>query len=214
MNSIPRRGVCLVIAAPSGAGKTAITRALLAQEHELMVSVSATTRAPRPGERDGVHYHFRDQAAFDAMVAEGALLEWAQVFGRCYGTPRAPVEQALAGGRDMVFDIDWQGYRQLRAALPGDVTGVFVLPPSLPALEGRLRARGGDDAAEIARRMAKARDEIGHWGEFEHVIVNDDFEQAVAAVRAVLHAARLATARQPGLAAFVAGLVRPESGGG
>jgi guanylate kinase len=214
MSSIPRRGVCLVIAAPSGAGKTAITRALLAQEHELMVSVSATTRAPRPGERDGVHYHFRDQAAFDAMVAEGALLEWAQVFGRCYGTPRAPVEQALDGGRDMVFDIDWQGYRQLRAALPGDVTGVFVLPPSLPALEGRLRARGGDDAAEIARRMAKARDEIGHWGEFEHVIVNDDFEQAVAAVRAVLHAARLATARQPGLAAFVAGLVRPESGGG
>jgi guanylate kinase len=214
MSSIPRRGVCLVIAAPSGAGKTAITRALLAQEPALSVSVSATTRAPRPGERDGVHYHFLDQAAFEAMVAEGALLEWAQVFGRSYGTPRAPVEHALASGRDMVFDIDWQGYRQLRAALPGDVTGVFVLPPSRPALEGRLRARGGDDAAEIARRMAKARDEIGHWGEFEHVIVNDDFEQAVAAVRAVLHAARLATARQPGLAAFVAGLVRPESGGG
>lgn len=210
MSSIPRRGVCLVIAAPSGAGKTAITRALLAQEHELMVSVSVTTRAPRPGERDGVHYHFRDQAAFDAMVAGGALLEWAQVFGRSYGTPRAPVEQALTAGRDMVFDVDWQGYRHLRAALPGDVTGVFVLPPSLPALEGRLRARGGDDAAEIARRMAKAHDEIGHWQEFEHVIVNDDFEQAVAAVRAVLLAARLATKRQPGLAAFVAGLVRPD----
>jgi guanylate kinase len=208
MSSIPRRGVCLVIAAPSGAGKTAITRALLAQEHELMVSVSATTRAPRPGERDGVHYHFCDQTAFDAMVAEGALLEWAYVFGRCYGTPRAPVEQALAAGRDMVFDIDWQGHRQLRAALPGDVVGVFVLPPSLPALEGRLRGRGGDDAAEIARRMGKARDEIGHWAEFDHVIVNDDFEQAVAAVRAVLHAARLTTARQPGLAGFVAGLVK------
>jgi guanylate kinase len=208
MSSIPRRGVCLVIAAPSGAGKTAITRALLAQENEVMVSVSATTRAPRPGERDGVHYHFRDRAAFDAMVAEGALLEWAEVFGRFYGTPRAPVEQALAAGRDMVFDIDWQGHRQLRAALPGDVVGVFVLPPSLPALEGRLRARGGDDAAEIARRMGKARDEIGHWAEFDHVIVNDDFEPAVAAVRAVLHAARLATARQPGLAGFVAGLVQ------
>ncbi len=207
MSSIPRRGVCLVIAATSGAGKTVITRALLAQENELMVSVSATTRAPRPGERDGVHYHFRDKAGFDAMVAEGALLEWAEVFGRFYGTPRAPVEQALAAGRDMVFDIDWQGHRQLRTALPGDVVGVFVLPPSLPALEGRLRSRGGDDAAEIARRMGKARDEIGHWAEFDHVIVNDDFEQAVASVRAVLHAARLATARQPGLAAFVAGLV-------
>jgi guanylate kinase len=208
MSSIPRRGVCLVIAAPSGAGKTAITRALLAQENALMVSVSATTRAPRPGERDGVHYHFRDKAAFDAMVADGALLEWAEVFGRFYGTPRAPVEQALAAGRDMVFDIDWQGHRQLCAALPGDVVGVFVLPPSLPALEGRLRARGGDDAAEIARRMSKARDEIAHWGEFDHVIVNDDFEHAVAAVRAILHAARLTTPRQPGLPAFVAGLVR------
>jgi guanylate kinase len=208
MSSIRRRGVCLVIAAPSGAGKTAITRELLAQEPALSVSVSATTRAPRPGERDGVAYHFRDKAAFDAMVAEGALLEWAQVFGRFYGTPRAPVEQALAAGRDMVFDIDWQGHQQLRAALPGDVTGVFVLPPSLPALEARLRARGGDDATEIARRMAKARDEIAHWAEFDHVIVNDDFEAAVAAVRAVLHAARLATARQPGLQAFVAGLVQ------
>jgi len=208
MTSIPRRGVCLVIAAPSGAGKTAITRALLAQENELMVSVSATTRAPRPGERDGVDYHFRDRAAFDAMAAEGALLEWAEVFSRFYGTPRAPVVDALARGHDMVFDIDWQGFRQLRAALPGDVTGVFILPPSLPALEVRLRARGGDDPAEIARRMAKARDEIGHWAEFDHVVVNDDFEQAVAAVRAVLHAARLATTRQPGLASFVAGLVR------
>jgi guanylate kinase len=208
MSSIRRRGVCLVIAAPSGAGKTAITRALLAQEPELTVSVSATTRAPRPGERDGVHYHFRDQTAFDAMVAAGELLEWALVFGRSYGTPRAPVEQALAAGRDMVFDIDWQGHRQLRAALPGDVAGVFVLPPSLAALEGRLRTRGGDDASEIARRMAKARDEIAHWAEFDHVIVNDDFEPAVASVRAVLHAARLETARQPGLPAFVSGLVR------
>jgi guanylate kinase len=206
MTGIARRGVCLVIAAPSGAGKTAITRALLAQEKELSVSVSATTRAPRPGERDGVHYHFRDRAAFDAMVADGALLEWAEVFGRFYGTPRAPVEQALAAGRDMVFDIDWQGHRQLRTALPGDVVGVFVLPPSLSVLEARLRDRGSDDPAEIARRMGKARDEIGHWAEFDHVIVNDDFEQAVEAARAVLHAARLATARQPGLTGFVAGL--------
>jgi guanylate kinase len=209
MTAIPRRGVCLVIAAPSGAGKTALARALLAHEPGLGVSVSVTTRPPRPGERDGTDYHFRDQTAFDAMVADGALLEWARVFDRCYGTPRAPVEQALAAGADMVFDIDWQGYRQLRAALPGDVAGVFVLPPSLEALEARLRGRGGDDAAEIARRMAKARAEIGHWAEFDHVVVNDDFDAAFAAVRAVLHAARLATARQAGLGAFVAALTRP-----
>ena len=154
MSGIARRGVCLVLAAPSGAGKTAIADALLAREPDLRRSVSVTTRAPRPGEADGVHYHFRDQAAFDRMVAAGELLEWARVLGRhCYGTPRAPVEQALAAGHDMVFDIDWQGHRQLRAALPGDVVGVFILPPTLAALEGRLRGRSGDDAAEIARRM-------------------------------------------------------------
>jgi guanylate kinase len=204
MSAIARRGVCLVIAAPSGAGKTAIADALLATEPDLHRSISVTTRPPRPGEVEGEHYHFRDQAAFDRMVADNALLEWARVLGRyCYGTPRAPVEQALGEGKDVVFDIDWQGHRQLRAALPGDVVGVFILPPSLAALESRLHGRSGDDAAEIARRMGLARDEISHWSDFDHVVVNADLGQAVAAVRSVLHAARLATARQTGLRDFV-----------
>ncbi len=207
MTHIERRGLCLVIAAPSGGGKSSITQALVAGEPDLALSVSVTTRRPRGGERDGIDYHFRTQAEFDALVAAGGLLEWANVFGRSYGTPRAPVERALAEGRDVVFDIDWQGHRHLRAALPGDVVGVFILPPALVDLERRLRARAGDDAAEIARRMAKAREEIAHWPEFDHVIVNDDFDAAVAAVRAVLHAARLATARQTsGLRDFVSRL--------
>lgn len=201
-----RRGLCLVIAAPSGAGKSTVARALLATEPELSPSVSVTTRAPRPGERDGVHYHFRGEAEFEAMAAAGELLEWARVFRNCYGTPRAPVEQALAAGRDVVFDVDWQGHRQLRAALPGDVVGVFLLPPSLAALEARLRGRSTDHEAEIARRMAAARAELSHWAEFDHVVVNRDLDRAVADMRSVLHAARLATARRPGLAGFVAAL--------
>jgi guanylate kinase len=201
-----RRGLCLVLAAPSGAGKSTIAAALRLQEPDVIASVSVTTRSPRPGEQDGVHYHFRSQAEFDAMAEGGELLEWARVFGRGYGTPRAPVEQALSAGRDVVFDIDWQGHRQLRAALPGDVVGVFILPPSLATLEERLRARGGDDAAEIARRMQAAREEIAHWTEFDHVVINRDLQQAVQAVRSILHAARLATPRQPGLADFVARL--------
>ena len=207
--ALTRRGVCLVVAAPSGAGKSTITRTLLATEPALSLSISATTRAPRPGERHGVHYHFHTQAEFDAMAASGALLEWASVFGRSYGTPRTPVEQALQAGQDVVFDIDWQGHRQLRQALPGDVIGVFILPPSLTSLEQRLRGRAGDSAAEIARRMAASRDEMSHWAEFDHAIINADLDTAIAEVRAVLHAARSATARQPGMAAFVSGLSRP-----
>ncbi len=207
MSPLARRGLCLVLAAPSGAGKSALTRALLATEPDLSLSVSITTRPPRPGEIDGVHYHFRDPAAFDAMAAAGGFLEWARVLGRhSYGTPRADVEAALAAGRDVAFDIDWQGHRQLRAALPGDVVGVFVLPPSLAVLEARLRARAGDDAPEIARRMGLAREEISHWAEFDHVVVNDVFEDAVAELRAIVHAARCATGRLSGLAGFVAGL--------
>lgn len=206
MTSLQRRGVCLVVSAPSGAGKGAITGALLASEPALSFSVSATTRAPRPGEQEGVHYLFRSPDAFAAMVEAGEMLEWAEVFGRRYGTPRGPVEQALAAGRDVAFDVDWQGHRQLRAALPADVVGVFVLPPSLDALDSRLRGRAGDDPAEIAHRMRAARSEIAHWLEFDHAVVNEHLADAVDAVRSVLHAARSATRRQPGLGAFVAGL--------
>ncbi len=194
-----RRGLCLVISAPSGAGKSTIANALRAAEPELMHSVSVTTRQPRPGETEGVHYFFRSPERFAAMAEAGELLEWATVFGRGYGTPRAAVERCLASGRDMVFDIDWQGHRQLRAALPADVVSLFVLPPSLPILEGRLRARAADDHAEIARRMEAARDEIAHWREFDHVIVNEVLERAIHDARAVLSAARIATPRQLGM---------------
>jgi guanylate kinase len=204
---LPRRGVCLVIAAPSGAGKSSLTRALLAAEPNLALSVSVTTRARRATEQDGVHYFFRTQDEFDTMALRGELLEWATVFGRGYGTPRAPVEAALESGRDIVFDIDWQGHRQLRDALPRDLVGVFVLPPSLAALEARLRGRGTDDEKEIRLRMRQACDEMSHAPEFDHVLVNADFASAVDDVRAVLRAARLATARQTGLASFLAALV-------
>ena len=204
---LERRGVCLVIAAPSGAGKSSITRALLALEPGLTLSVSVTTRPPRQRERHGVDYFFHTQAEFEALARSGGLLEWATVFGRSYGTPRGPVEDALAFGRDVAFDIDWQGHRNLRAALPRDVVSVFILPPSLEALEQRLRVRGSDTEAEIARRMAAARAEITHWHEFDHVIVNAAFDDAVASVRAVLHGARIATQRQTDLAGFVETLI-------
>ncbi len=155
MSTLARRGLCLVLAAPSGAGKSSLTRALLATEPALSLSISVTTRPPRPAEIDGTHYHFRDQAEFDAQVAAGGFLEWARVLGRhSYGTPRAEVQAALAAGRDVAFDIDWQGHRNLRTALPGDVVGVFILPPSLAALESRLRQRAGEDPAEITRGIA------------------------------------------------------------
>jgi guanylate kinase len=204
--TIPRRGLCFVIAAPSGAGKSSITRALLESEPDLRLSISVTTRAPRPREVEGVHYYFRSEEDFTAMAARGELLEWARVFGRGYGTPRAPVEAALARGQDMVFDIDWQGYRQLRAALPNDVVGLFILPPSFGELETRLRARGADEEAEIARRMAGAHQEMAHAPEFDYVLINRDFATSVAAARAVLHAARLATQRLTGLRSFLADL--------
>lgn len=203
--TLARRGLCLVIAAPSGAGKTALSRALLDSEPGLSLSVSVTTRAPRPGEVDGTHYHFIDQDRFDAMAAEGALLEYARVFGRSYGTPRAPVEHALALGRDVMFDIDWQGHQQLRAALPGDVVGLFVLPPARAELERRLRGRGDADAA-VAHRMGLAAAEMSHAPEFDYVLVNDDFDAALEQVRAVLHAERLATGRLVGLGSFLGGM--------
>jgi guanylate kinase len=210
--SISRRGLCLVLAAPSGAGKSAITRALLAADPTLTLSISVTTRAPRFYETDGVHYHFRAQADFDAMVAAGDMLEWAGVFGRSYGSPRAPVEQALAAGRDVVFDIDWQGYRQVCQALPGDVVGVFIMPPSLVELEARLRARGSDSEAEILRRMATAEAEISHAREFDFLIVNQVLDEAVAQTRSVLEASRLAMTRQTGLEDFTSALAKARSG--
>jgi guanylate kinase len=202
-----RRGLCLVIAAPPGAGKTSVSRALLDTEAELELSVSVTTRAPRPGEQDGVHYHFRDMAEYHAMIARGDLLEHAMFLGRGYGTPRAPVEAALAEGRDVLFDIEWQGHRQLKASMSADVTSIFLLPPSLAELERRLRNRGQDSDVEIVKRMAAAREEIAHWDEFDHVLINQDFAATVAAVRAVLHAARSTRARQPGMAGFIKGLL-------
>ncbi len=184
-----------MLAAPSGAGKTSLSRALLAAEPGLSLSVSVTTRAPRAGEVEGQHYFFIDQPRFDEMAAAGALLEHATVFGRSYGTPRAPVTAALAAGGDVLFDIDWQGFRQLRAALPGDVVGVFIKPPSLAALGERLKARG-DAAAEIARRMDRAEAELSHAGEFDFVVENADFGVALDDLKAVLRASRLAAARQ------------------
>ena len=208
MNKIARRGLCLVLSAPSGAGKSAITEALMAREPELRRSVSVTTRAPRPGESNGVHYTFITEPAFAAAEQDGGLLEWARVLRgtHAYGTPRAPVEAALAAGADMIFDIDWQGHRSMRACLPGDVLGIFILPPGLDVLEQRLRRRAGDDPLEIDRRMALARDEMSHWREFDHVVVNDDLARAVDEVACILRAARLSTSRRVGLAAFVGGL--------
>ena len=194
-----RRGLCLVLAAPSGAGKTTITRRLLAQDAALSLSVSATTRVPRPGEIDGVHYLFRTEAQFAAMVAAGDFLEHATVFGRAYGTPRAPVAAALTQGRDILFDIDWQGFAALRAALPNDTVGVFILPPSLAALRARLEARG-DTPAEVAARLAGAEADMAHWRDFDHLVVNDDLDRTVAGIAAILFAARTETRRQLWLA--------------
>ncbi|GBR67858.1 guanylate kinase [Gluconobacter kanchanaburiensis] len=208
MPQLSRRGVCLVISAPSGAGKSTIANALRASEPTLRHSVSVTTRGPRPGEVEGVHYHFRDIAEFRRMAAEGELLEWAEVFGRGYGTPRAPVEEALDAGHDMVFDIDWQGHRLLRAALPDDVVSLFVLPPSLEELERRLNKRASDHPEEIAKRMQAALNEISHWSEFDHTIINSDLDTAISQARSVLTAARLATRRQRNLLDMVASFSR------
>jgi guanylate kinase len=208
MIKIARRGVCLVLSAPSGAGKTAIADALLATEPMLERSISVTTRARRPAEIDGLHYHFLTEDGFQRALRADVLLEWARVLQgtHAYGTPRAPVEKALAEGRDVVFDIDWQGHRQLREKLPADVVSVFVLPPNIAALRLRLVGRAGDQGEEIERRMRMARDEIRHWVDFDHVVVNEDLVTATETVRAVLHGARAATGRLVGLGGFVAGL--------
>lgn len=204
--AIRRRGLMLVLSSPSGAGKTAISRQLLELEPRLRMSVSVTTRKPRPGEVDGRDYHFLDRPGFDAMVAEDGLLEHAEVFGNCYGTPRRPVEEALARGDDVLFDIDWQGTQQIAEKARADLVRVFILPPSASELERRLRGRAQDSEAVIAGRMAKAADEMSHWPEYDYVILNHDLDRSVAEARAVLQAERLRRDRQVGLADFVRSL--------
>ena len=201
--TISRRGFLLVLSSPSGAGKTTITRRLLERDATLSLSISVTTRPPRASEIDGRDYNFIDQARFDAMVAGGALLEHATVFGHCYGTPRQPIEAALAAGRDIVTDIDWQGTQQLAESVRDDIVTVFVLPPSVAALESRLRRRAQDSAAVVAQRMAKSAEEMSHWSEYEYVIVNREIEASVADVEAIVAAERLRRIRQTGLAEFV-----------
>jgi guanylate kinase len=193
----------LVLSSPSGAGKTTLSRRLLASDPGIDLSISVTTRARRNGEVDKRDYHFIDRARFDAMVRGGELLEWAEVFGNGYGTPRRPVEAALAAGRDVLFDIDWQGTQQLREKASRDLVSVFVLPPSIPDLERRLRTRAQDSDAVIRARMDKAADEMSHWAEYDYVVINRDIETAFAEVRAVLAAERLKRERQTGLSDFV-----------
>jgi guanylate kinase len=200
---IRRRGFLLVLSSPSGAGKTTITRLLLERDPKLSLSVSVTTRAPRPGEVDGKDYRFIDQADFDRMVAEGELLEHATVFGNSYGTPRAPIVAAIEAGGDILTDIDWQGTQQLSAGLREDIVTIFVLPPSAGALEARLRSRGQDSAAVVAERMAKSSEEMSHWPEYDYVIVNADLDRSVAEAQAIVTAERLKRTRQQGLADFV-----------
>lgn len=200
---IRRRGLLLVLASPSGAGKTTITRRLVEREQGLALSVSVTTRARRPGEVDGRDYHFIGRDRFAAMVAEGQLLEHATVFGHSYGTPRPPIEAAIAAGRDIVGDVDWQGAQQLSESVPHDLVRIFVLPPSRAALAERLRGRAQDSDDVVAERLAKSSDEMSHWSEYDYVIVNHDIEDSVARVAAILLAERLRRERQVGLADFV-----------
>jgi guanylate kinase len=196
----------LVLSSPSGAGKTTISRLLLEREPDLAMSVSVTTRPPRPGERDGIDYHFIDEADFAGRVARRELLEHATVFGNRYGTPRAPVERALAQGRDVLFDIDWQGTQQLVESARDDLVSVFILPPSTRALEERLTQRAQDSRAEVERRMAKAADEMSHWAEYDYVLINHEIDESVRRVQAILAAERLRRARQIGLHEFVTAL--------
>lgn len=204
--SIARRGLMLVLSSPSGAGKTTLSRMLLKADRGVDLSISVTTRPRRRGEIHGRDYHFIDRRRFDAMAKNGDLLEWADVFGYCYGTPRRPVEAALHAGRDVLFDIDWQGTQQLREKARDDLVSVFILPPSAKELERRLKARAQDSKAVIGVRMAKAADEMSHWAEYDYVVVNRDISEAFREVRAILAAERRKRERQVGLTEFVRGL--------
>ncbi len=204
--TIARRGLMLVLSSPSGAGKTTLSRMLLKADRKVELSISVTTRPKRRGEIDGRDYHFIDRVRFDAMVKAGDLLEWAEVFGHCYGTPRRPVYAALRAGRDVLFDIDWQGTQQLREKARDDLVSVFILPPSARELARRLHTRGLDEEDVIRRRMAKASGELSHWAEYDYVIINDALDHAFADVRAILTAERMKRVRQGGLTEFVRGL--------
>lgn len=201
--AIRRRGFLLVLSSPSGAGKTTIRRLLVERDPSLTLSVSVTTRPPRSGEIDGQHYFFIGQPQYEAMVRAGELLEHAVVFDHAYGTPRRPVEDAITTGRDIVTDIDWQGTQQLSEKLRDDLVTVFVLPPSMEALEARLKTRAQDSAATVAARMAKSAEEMSHWSEYDYVVVNRDLDASVAEVQAIVTAERLRRTRQIGLADFV-----------
>jgi guanylate kinase len=209
MTMASRKGLLLILSSPSGAGKSTLTRMLMGWDATMRFSVSATTRAPRPGEEDGREYYFRSRPAFEAMVADGQMLEHAEVFGNLYGTPRGPVEEAMREGRDTVFDIDWQGGQQIRnSALGRDVVSIFVLPPSIAELDRRLNDRAQDSAEVIAGRMAKSRDEISHWAEYDYVLINDDLKATFAQLQTILQTERMRRDRQPGLADFVRQLNR------
>jgi guanylate kinase len=203
---IARRGLMLVLSSPSGAGKTTLSRMLLKADRGVELSVSVTTRPRRPGEVDGRDYHFIDRSRFDAMVKKGELLEWADVFGHRYGTPRRPVSKALQAGRDVLFDIDWQGTQQLAEKARTDLVSIFILPPTVQELERRLKRRAQDSKAVIGTRMDKAIDEMSHWPEYDYVIVNTDIKQAFAQLRAILAAERCKRERQIGLGNFVRAL--------
>lgn len=200
---IARRGLLLVMSSPSGAGKTTLSRALLASDHHIRMSVSVTTRPPRPGELDGKDYFFISKERFFEMRDQGELLEWAEVFGNLYGTPRLPVEDALAKGRDVLFDIDWQGTQQIEQAMRDDLVRIFILPPSTDDLRDRLIKRAQDSASIVAKRMAEASREISHWAEYDYVVINDDVETASAEITAILTAERLRRTRRIGLTEFV-----------
>jgi guanylate kinase len=204
--TLSHRGLMLVLSSPSGAGKSTISRALLKVEPNLVLSVSATTRLPRPGEQDGVHYYFVAEAEFQRMKAAGEFLENARVFDNFYGTPRRHVETQLSVGRDVLFDIDWQGTQQLRESARDDLVSIFILPPSLAELENRLRGRGQDSDAVVRKRMARASDEMSHWPEYDYIVINTDIDHSIAQVRTILSAERLKRARQIGLGDFVKGM--------
>jgi guanylate kinase len=203
---IVRRGLMMVLSSPSGAGKTTLSRMLLTEEQNIALSISVTTRPRRPGEVNGRHYHFIDRKRFDQLRRDGELLEFAEVFGNFYGTPRKPVEKALKHGRDVLFDVDWQGTQQLRKRAPADLVSVFILPPSSGELARRLHSRAQDNKKIIRVRMAKAGGELSHWTEYDYVVVNRDLDRAFGDVRAILAAERLKRERQTGLSAFVRAL--------